>query len=584
MSEPSPSPPPPEIRRGHLQGALRCIAASLAGPHAPEDLLGVVIEEALRLLDAEAGRIRVLGEGGILTTAAFRGPEALEDLLAEGEFEREIHEAVIERCEIWHRPVTIDPSRPASQVAVPLSVEGHAIGVLELWRTEGPDFSTVNENLLEMLSNFATAMLCGTALYADLETHNRQLEMLHEVQFLITAHRDLQEVLDTIARTTRESFDARECTIRLLEEGEAGQKNLRVAAWVGRPIWATRVWPLVEGTVDGEVMAGRVVAIEDLIADRRTRDSATIRQHGFVSLLAAPLRLGDQIIGGIRVYTGELHIFTDEEKTLLESLAGQAAVAIENARLYHELAQAHERLQKSYEDLRAAQAELVKRERLAVLGELSALVAHEIRNPLTAIRGFVQRTQRKVADQPALVQASQIVLDEVDRLDKVVADVLDFTRRLEPQLGEHSINLLVQSVLQLEGPTLNERGVQVVTNCMPSLPPVVMDPAQMRQVLLNLIANARHAMHGGGTLTFTTRAESGGVALDVTDTGPGIPPEVQAKLFTPFFTTKTHGTGLGLTVARRILEDHGGRLTYETTLGQGTTFTIHLPVKGKEDE
>ena len=180
--------------------------------------------------------------------------------------------------------------------------------------------------------------------------------------------------------------------------------------------------------------------------------------------------------------------------------------------------------------------ELVKKEKLAALGEMSALVAHEIRNPLTAVRGFAQRVQRKVADQPRLAQSCQIIIDEVDRLNKVIVDVLDFARRLEPQMGDHSLNLLVQDVLNLEAETLQQRGIQIVTDCAPALPPVHMDPGQIRQVLLNLIANARGAMgeKGGGALTLRTRRCTDGVqCLDVVDTGPGITNEMQEKIFTP---------------------------------------------------
>jgi two-component system, NtrC family, sensor histidine kinase HydH len=585
MPDPKPDPARTHANVADARGALRTISQVLPEPPRPETLLVAVLEEACRMLEADAGRIRILADGQVLTTAAFRGPDGFEQRVAEGEDEQDLQEVAIKRGLIWHRPMVIDPRQPASRVAMPLLVQTQVIGVLELWRQEGPDFATESDDLLGMLSKFACAMVCGTALYSDLEARHRQLQALHDVQFLITSHRELQEVLDAIVQNTRRMFQARECTIRLVERGPQGGLQLRVVAWSGRPVSARVVWPLERGSIDDEVMAGRIVYIEDLRTDARVQDAESIVQRGLVSLLAAPLRHGDQIIGGLRVYTGMVHQFSGDEAALLESLAGQAAVAIENARLYSQLAHAHDRILESYEELRETQAELVKKEKLAALGEMAALVAHEIRNPLTAVRGFAQRVQRKLAEQPPLAQSLQIVIDEVDRLNRVLNDVLDFARRLEPRFGEHSLNRLVADVVGLEAAVLTERQIQIITDCAPDLPPVRMDPNQMRQVLLNLVANARQAMGTGGSMTLRTRHEADGwQALDVTDTGPGIPPDVQAKLFTPFFTTKLRGTGLGLSAAQRIVEDHGGRITYETTEGRGTTFTLHLPPKPPEPE
>jgi signal transduction histidine kinase len=558
---------PPEALR-----ALRSLGETLRASTEPGGLLRGLLREACGLLRAEAGRIRLIGEGDTLATAAHHGSE---ELMGESPDEPLLRETVVDRREVWDGPPRPDAGRPEHRLALPLVHGETVVGLLEFWKRGGPPS---DDGLLRLLAQFATSMVGATALHRDLEARHRQMEAIHDVQFLITVHHDLQEVLDTVVRAARDAFDALECTIRLRERGESGEERMRVAAWAGRPVYERRVWPLRESRIDIRVLGGEVIAIEDALSDPRVRDRAHFRRRGISSLVAAPLRGGDEAIGVLRLYLSHPRRFTDDEKGLIESLAGQAAVAIENARLYHQLQEAHRQTSRSFEELRATQSELVKKEKLAALGEMAALVAHEIRNPLTAVRGFAQRVQRKLDDRPALADSCQIIVDEVDRLNKVIVDVLDFARRLEPQLGEHSLNLLIQDILALEAKVLTERKIEIVTDCAPNLPPVRMDAAQIRQVVLNLIANARHAMseHGGGTLTLRTRREDGGQALDVGDTGPGIPPEVQAKLFTPFFTTKTHGTGLGLTVAQRILQDHGGRIDHVTAEGKGTTFTVHL--------
>jgi signal transduction histidine kinase len=246
-----------------------------------------------------------------------------------------------------------------------------------------------------------------------------------------------------------------------------------------------------------------------------------------------------------------------------------------NARLFEDL-------RRSYAELARTQEELVKRERLAALGELSAVVAHEVRNPLGVIfnaMGPLRRLLQPTGDARMLLD---IVGEEADRLNRIVADLLDFSRPPVPSLERESLAALLEDLLDAVRNDPSSRGVTIVAELSPALPPVRIDARMIRQALLNVVQNAIQAMPRGGTVRISAhREEAAGVpwaTVVVADEGPGVPPELAAQIFQPFFTTKATGTGLGLAVVKRIVEDHRGRIELGSPPGGGTTFTVRLPI------
>jgi len=222
--------------------------------------------------------------------------------------------------------------------------------------------------------------------------------------------------------------------------------------------------------------------------------------------------------------------------------------------------------------------------RIHVVQEMARLVAHEVRNPLGVIfnsLGSLRRILQPIGDAAMLLE---IVGEEADRLNRIVGDLLDFARPVEPAVEAESLEALLEDCLERVRHDPAAREVRIVRDLPAELPAVRVDARMIRQVLLNLLLNAVQAMPTGGTLTVAARNEPlagrEAIRLDVSDTGSGIAPEFRGRIFQPFFTTKASGTGLGLAVVRRIVDAHRGEVAVETSPGRGTTFTLRLPVDG----
>ena len=231
-----------------------------------------------------------------------------------------------------------------------------------------------------------------------------------------------------------------------------------------------------------------------------------------------------------------------------------------------------------------SQALMSRQEKLASLGMLAAGVAHEIRNPLTAIKAWLFIQQKHLPPGSPDKGEADIIADEINRLERIVKDVLLLARPSEPELATVPAERPLQQVQALLAPQLNKSNIQLIFE-NGSEAHVRIDPQQIQQVLINLVQNAAESIGSNGSVVLRARAGTKRLAdrlgevvvLEVADTGKGISPEVEKRLFDPFFTTKDAGTGLGLSIAARIVEKHGGALQYQTQLNRGTTFGIVLP-------
>ncbi len=228
-------------------------------------------------------------------------------------------------------------------------------------------------------------------------------------------------------------------------------------------------------------------------------------------------------------------------------------------------------------EVRALQKEIERSQRLASLGRLAAGIAHEIRNPLSSIKGFATYFGERYKGVPEDRKTAEIMVQEVERLNRVITQLLEFARPMTVQKKPAALEPVIQHSLKTIEREAREKQVIIEKKLPDVMPPVAMDTDRITQVLLNLFLNAIEAMEGGGTLTVEVASEGGGLRMSVSDTGKGIKGEDMVHVFDPYFTTKQSGTGLGLAIVHRIIESHEGEVKIESEPGRGTTVTIILP-------
>ncbi len=329
-------------------------------------------------------------------------------------------------------------------------------------------------------------------------------------------------------------------------------------------------------------MTGRTLIVEET----SFRGGAYTKMRAVVAQLEAervalvvPLFMEGEVTAVLVVgekLSGE--IFDTDEIELLEMLAGETVIALKNAGLYQDL-------QSRMEELQRTQESLVESAKLAAVGELAASVAHEINTPLMVILGNSNLLLRQLpSNSPASAKVSIIEM-EAHRAGKIVRDLLNFARKREPKREQLSAHDVLDRAIDLLGPRLALAHVEVERVFDLSLPAIAGDRDQLTQVFLNLITNAMDAMETGGRVVLQTGIHQGDdgrtmVSVSVSDTGHGIPPEHRARIFEPFYTTKSEGrgTGLGLSVSLGILQMHGGSIEVDSKVGHGTTMRVTVPV------
>lgn len=301
----------------------------------------------------------------------------------------------------------------------------------------------------------------------------------------------------------------------------------------------------------------------------------------FVSMINAnefvcvPLVVKDEAIGVIcadNVYSHKP--ITEDQVELLSIFANRAALAIANA-------EAYKKLEEKIQQLKETQERLIRSERLAVIGNMAAYIAHEIRNPLVTVGGFARAILRDPTNNKQTRQNIEIIVEEVSRLERILSNIMDFSKPVEqaPVKVSSQINEILENTCSLMDPYFKNNRIQVIKKLDTMIPKINIDPTQIKQVFLNLIKNAVESMTDGGTLIVETMVDNEYVKINITDTGEGMTAEAMQNIFVPFFTTKVDGTGVGLAVSRKIVEDHEGSIKVKSSLHEGTTFSIFLPVK-----
>jgi len=301
-------------------------------------------------------------------------------------------------------------------------------------------------------------------------------------------------------------------------------------------------------------------------------DKKFIDMIGANEFVCIPLIAKDETIGVIcmdNLYSKKP--ITEERIQSLTIFASRAALAIENAAAY-------KKLEEKIQQLKETQERLIRSERLSVIGNMATYVAHEIRNPLATVGGFARAILRVPNIDKQTRQNAEIIVEEVSRLERILANIMDFSKPVEPVKMASQINEILENTCSLMDPYFRNSRIRLNKKLDTSLPKIVVDPTQIKQVCLNLIKNAVESMPDGGTLTIETMMENGHIKINIADTGEGMTTEIMQNIFVPFFTTKVDGTGVGLAVSHKIVEDHQGYIKVRSLLQEGTTFSIFLPI------
>jgi PAS domain S-box-containing protein len=487
-------------------------------------------------------------------------------------------------------------------LGLPIKTRDDVLGVLT-FNTLEPRQYTADE--LAYYSSFADQAAIAIENARLHEAANRRAERLANLNSLtrtLTTTTDPEQVVQQILAALEILIPGSVARLWLRDPAQPDHWRLVASAGLRDPAAAQAllVRP-TDGLIGLAVATREAVTSPDLTTDPRFINQSWAEAEGLRSSAMLPLVFGDQAHGVLAVSTRVRHEFDAEEVELLRSFAAQAAIALENARLFAEL-------KRAYEDLSRAQDGLIRSEKLRALGQMAAGIAHDLNNILAAILGQTDLLRLRASELPIHEALNTLELAATDAAE-VVRRLQEFSRQQASRpLVPVDLAAVVREVLEITKPRWKDepqqRGVVIEARLgLADLPPVLGHAPEIREALTNLILNAVDAMPHGGTMTIETHegADAGGppsersrattsdapgasldgrvVELTVTDTGVGMAAEVRQRIFDPFFTTKgVKGTGLGLSVVYGIMQRHGGEIDAQSSPGQGTTFTLRFHV------
>jgi signal transduction histidine kinase len=314
------------------------------------------------------------------------------------------------------------------------------------------------------------------------------------------------------------------------------------------------------------------IIIKDAVNDTRVTQEFRI-SLGVDEFVCVPLIAKNETIGVIvadNIYTGDP--ISDDRVNMLTMFVNQASLAIENAETY-------KRLEDKINQLTETQQRLIRSEKLAAIGSMSSYVAHEIRNPLVTIGGFAKTLSRFTFTDSKIKVNIDIIIEEVKRLEKILNNITDFGKPSKPEMVDTQICEIMENTCMLMENYFQEKHIRLQKKYETSLPEIPVDPTQIKQVFLNILMNAVESMPDGGKLDVNIESVDESIKIYIIDTGKGIQQGVLQDIYDPFFTTKPSGTGVGLSVSLKIIEDHGGTIGATSKQEKGTTMLITLPIK-----
>jgi signal transduction histidine kinase len=450
------------------------------------------------------------------------------------------------------------------EMAAPLIEGNRTVGALNVDAFEINSFTSDDLRLLVLMANEASRVLENMWMVQQLRRKAEQLQTLVLVGQDMAGTRKVEEVLESI---TREALLLLDCTMSAFFLYEVETDDLRLHSLQDKTgtLSHEEVLKPAESILGTALRAHRQVQTRDLFRTEEHHFTSLIRTKNLHSMLVTPVVYEDEPIGLLTLYIDRSHRFNDDEQLIGRALADLGAIAIQNARLYDRVFSSEEILRKS--------------ERLTTLGTLAAEIAHEIRNPLMVVRLLFDSLELSEDADPHQAKDLTIIREKLNHLDQIAGRILDFGKSREAFRVQWPMKDIMSEAALLVRLKLEQSMVTITTNDWVGDSLVFVDKGQIQQALLNLILNALGAMPDGGHLTLETSVEDQKwVRVLVKDTGRGIPEEFKGRIFDSFLTARVGGTGLGLTISKRILRAHDGDLELMESTSQGTVFRLSLPL------
>lgn len=506
------------------------------------------IEVSIGLGNFARGTRLKLGEGVTGWVASMGKPARVDDVTRD------------------RRYVAVD-ARVRSELAVPLLLNDQVVGVLNVDSVKPSAFSRRHERKLTALANQAADWIKLAWDINQLKVKGSQLETLVDMGQIIVSQSDLNNVLQRIAEQSARLMNLNMSSIMLLSEDG---KELSIRAWHGASeAYISRPNLSVADSLVG-VVVKRKKPITVLNVQRHVQFQQTelARREGLVSLLSVPLVFQKKALGVLSVYTKRLHRFSNEEIRLLTAMAGLSAVAIAKAQLF-------ERIVLAEENMKAA-------ERLSALGWLAAEVAHEIRNPLAVIQMLFHSLVNDLQPQGDAARDAELIDDKLKQMNRILDQVLTFSKSAEPEMVTLDVKHILEDLVVLLRLKMREENIELHRNWDEEEELIIRgDRNQLEQAILNLVLNGSQAMPDGGILQLSAsrRAESAKayVVIGIRDSGKGMAAHEVEEIFEPFVTGRVGGSGIGLVLVKRTVEEHGGKIRVESTPGVGTLVEMLLP-------
>jgi len=454
-----------------------------------------------------------------------------------------------------------------SEMAVPVEMRGQVVGLLNVDSTKVDAFSATDEARLVDMASEAAKWLELAWEIDQLRLKSRQLTSLVDTAQTIISESNLDEILEQITVQTFRLMKARLCSVFLL--GEDSSELVLRACHGGSDLYRGKPNLRTEDSLLGSVITRhKPVAVVDVVKEKGYIQTDIARKERLVSMLAVPLIFAGKAVGVLAIYTQQRHRFSNDEVKILSTLGDLSAVAIEKGRLLARVVDMEEKLRAS--------------ERLSALGLLAAEIAHEIRNPLTVMQMLFHALVESLQLDATSQRDAALIGEKMRQMNRILDQVLSFARSSEPIKEPVHAEQIFDDVFLLTRHKLQQQDIDVRSSVPDDLPLFRADHEQIEQVLLNLILNAAQAMPKGGLLRLSAAVEEfegeTWLVLSVRDNGEGMTSDQIENLFAPFLTYKESGTGIGLAIVKKIMENHSGKVQVESKVGQGTRFKLLFPI------